>query len=156
MDQFAPKFHQIHPIFICYAKNWYKIHSVSRSRPDLDTCFSYISWTNGPICFKISPNLCNFYLLWPGISFAEVRDLQWLDRRHCRLVIIIHRPSFRDFPSTTPPKPCRDTQQNEKYILNRFLLVQGIGQYHSRTTKPKPTKRGWSLWFCLYPNVIKA
>ena len=30
---------------------------------DLNTCFSYISWTNGPICFKISPNLCNFYLL---------------------------------------------------------------------------------------------
>ena len=72
-------------------------HILSKTRwrrLDLDTCFSYISWTNGPICFKISPNLCNFYLLWPGISFAEVRDLQWLDRRHCRLVIIIIIPPF--------------------------------------------------------------
>ena len=32
-------------------------------RLDLDTCFSYISWTNGPIFSKISPKFCNFFLL---------------------------------------------------------------------------------------------
>ena len=40
------------------------IYSKTRwRRLDLDTCFFYISWTNGPICSKISPNLCNFFLL---------------------------------------------------------------------------------------------
>ena len=57
-------------------------------------------------------------------------------------IIIIIPCCFSYFPSTTPPKPYK-IQENEKYILNHLLLVQGIGQYHSRTTKPKPTKRGW-------------
>ena len=56
------------------------------------------------------------------------------------LLLLLFRLFASYFPSTTPQKPYK-IQQNEKYILNHLLLVQGIGQYHSRTTKPKPAKQ---------------